>query len=419
MQLVRTDDTALLESAEYEHNLVIREIIRINLIKFATMTDINQLLPLLEKRQLLTDGDKYVFRNTNTTSSDKALYFLTDFLYTKGYQGYIRYYECLREEMSHSGHNCILKEINKGLTAKQICIPEISIDRGVRIWFRAKGILGTKEYFQAVEHLMFACLNNDTKTLSKEIDAFVVAQNRSAEAKSVGWLIKAASLKLQGRFRELAGITSDIELHIDNMKHIENKRLIRGNFLLLQSCLKRHEGRFQEARSLLHQAKAELFSLASGDDLASVYYSEASLLIEESSGTLQEEKRKQVLALLHNSIRCCSILPSRLMSIRQARCHLNLALCHMGSSLNHSRITQRRSQLEAAKKSLAMLERQFGSLPLRLQVQYYIVNCDYCRGIGEKTQAMKCVDKGRSLIEKSKLKLDQDYLNGRISVLNN
>ena len=412
LELLTCDDTILLESAEYNHNLVIREIIKSNLPEFVTMTDVNQLLPLLEKRQLLTDDDKDVLRNTSTTSCAKARYLLTDFLYSKGHQGYIRYYECLQEELSHSGHRLILKMINKCLKEQQICIPEVCVDRGMRIWFKAKGILGTKEYFQAFENLMFICLSSNTKKLDEEIHTFVVSQNRSVEAKAVGLLIKAASFKLRGKFRQLAGITGDIELYIDKMNHIENKRLIHGNWLLLLSCLKRHEGKFQEARSLLDQAKAELFSLASGDDLASVYYSEASLLIEDC-GTLQEEKRKQVLALLHNSMRCAT-LPSRGMSIRQARCHLKLALCHMGSSLKNSRTTQRRTQLEKAKTSLAVLERQYDSLPLRLQVQYCIVSCDYYRGAGEKRQAMNCLQKGQSLIANSKLKLDQDYLNGRV-----
>jgi len=414
LELLTSDDTVLLGSTEYHHNLAIREIIISNLPGFVTMTDIIRLLPVLEKRQLLTDNDKDLFGNNTITCWDKAQYFLTDFLYTKGHQGYIRYYECLKEETSHSGHNYILRIINEGLKVKHICIPEVCVDRGVRIWFKARGILGTKEYFEAIERLMFVCLNNYTKRLDDEIQSFVVAQDKTVEAKSVGLLIKAASFKIQGKFRQLVNITRDIESHISQMNHIENKRLICGKWLLLLSCLKRHEGKFQEARILLDQAKAELFSLASGDDLASVYYSEACLLIEENSGTLQVEKHKQVLALLYNSIRCCSTVPSGI-SIRQARCHLKLALCHMGSSLNHSRITQQRPKLKDAKRNLIVLERQFDSLPLQLQLQYYIVNCDYCRGIGEKTQAKKCLQNGLSLIKNSKLMLDQGYLDGRKS----
>jgi len=54
LELLTSDDIALLESAEYKHNLVIREIIKVNFMGFVTMTDVNQLLPLMEKRELLT-----------------------------------------------------------------------------------------------------------------------------------------------------------------------------------------------------------------------------------------------------------------------------------------------------------------------------------------------------------------------------
>ena len=80
----------------------------------------------------------------------------------------------------------------------------------------------------------------------------------------------------------------------------------------------------------------------------------------------------------------------------------------MGSSLKSSRISQRQSQLE---KAIIVLERTYDSLPLRLQIQYHIVSCDYYKGIGKKWQAMECVQKGQSLIASSKLMLDQDYLN--------
>ena len=75
---------------------------------------------------------------------DKAQYLLTDFFYTKGY---IRYFECLQEEKSHFRHLSILRVIGKSLHDQQICVPEVSIHRGIRIWFKTRGILGTKEYF--------------------------------------------------------------------------------------------------------------------------------------------------------------------------------------------------------------------------------------------------------------------------------
>ena len=70
LELLTSDGIALLESAEYKHNLVIREIIRVNLTEFVTMTNVNQLLPLMEKRQLLTDDDKDILTSINTTGSD-------------------------------------------------------------------------------------------------------------------------------------------------------------------------------------------------------------------------------------------------------------------------------------------------------------------------------------------------------------
>ncbi|XP_065916410.1 uncharacterized protein [Dysidea avara] len=413
LELLIADDVALLESTEYKHNLAIREIIKVNLSVFVTLTNINQLLPLLEKRQLLTDDDKDILRNTNTTSSDKARYLLIDFLHTKGHQGYIRYFECLQEEQSHCGHPSILRIITKSLHDQNICVPEVSVDRGVRIWFKTKGILGTKEYFLVIEELTFICLSNNSIKLNQKIDTFIESHN-TPETKAVGTLMKGFRFKLLGEFNNLYDLKTEIECYIQSMKVIENKKLITGKWFLLLSCLKRHEGKFEEARALLDRAKAELFFIASGDDLAHVYYTEASLLIEESSCiTLQGQKQKQIIALLHNSIKC-SPSSSRGMSIRQAWCHLNLALCHMGSSFNYSHVTQKRSQLEKAKSSLTILEKQFVSLPLRLQMQYYTVNCDYCRGISNKHQALQSIKEGLRLDVDKRFKIDIQYLNDRI-----
>ena len=412
LELLTSDETELLESAEYKHNLVIREIIRVNLTGFVELMNVNQLIPLMERRELLTADDKDIFTSSNTTPSNKARYLLTNFLNTKGHQGYIKFFECLQEESSHSGHPSIVTDITNSLHEQNICVPEVSIDRGLRIWFKTKGILGTKEYFLAIEQMTFTCLSNDSTKLCQEINSFTETHN-TPETKALGTLMGGFRFKLLGQFDDLCDLKSEIESYITSIKDIENNKLINGKWFLLLSCLKRHEGKFKEARALLDKAKADLFFIASGDDLAHVYYTEASLLIEENNcNILQEQQYKQVVALLHNSIKCSPPL-SRGISIRQARCHLKLALCHMGSSFNHSHVNQNHTQLEKAKSSLKILQRQFAYLPLRVKMQYYIVRSDYCRGVGNKQQALECVDEGIRLDVDSRFKIDLEYLNHR------
>ena len=72
LELLISDDTAFLESAKYKHNLFIHKIIRVNLTGFVEMTNVNQLISLMEKRELLIADDKDIFTNSNTTPSNKA-----------------------------------------------------------------------------------------------------------------------------------------------------------------------------------------------------------------------------------------------------------------------------------------------------------------------------------------------------------
>ena len=65
----------------------------------------------------------------------------------------------------------------------------MSIDRGLRIWFKTKGILGTKEYFLAIEEMTFTYLSSDSTKLYQEFSSFIETCNTS-EAKALGMLMK-------------------------------------------------------------------------------------------------------------------------------------------------------------------------------------------------------------------------------------
>ena len=282
------------------------------------------------------------------------------------------------------------------------------LNRELSMYYRPKGILGTTEYFEASERFMHLSQTDDGHKLDCEIHQFILSHSRAVEAKATGLLIKALSFKFRSSAKKFNNMHPKIEQCIEQIQHAENRSILRGNWYLIQSCWHRHLRKFKEAKEFLKMAKGELFTLASGDDRAKILYNEASLVIEENSKLGAEEER-QVLTLLQDALRCFKSKPEGL-SVMQARCQLKKAHCYIGSNLHHPCITRRKQQLKDAKSILVMLKKHFNFLPVRLQMQYYIIECDYYRAAGSKQQATNCLKKGLKLHGGKKFKRDQHYL---------
>ena len=103
------------------------------------------------------------------------------------------------------------------------------------------------------------------------------------------------------------------------------------------------------------------------------------------------------------------------MSVMQVRCQLKKALCLIGSNLHHPHKVHRPSHLKEAASILAMLKRQFNSLPVRLQMQFCIIECDYNRAIDKNIEAKDCLQKGLNLQGGKKFQWDLTCLENRQS----
>ena len=407
-----TNDSSLLESEDYKCNAKIQKIIKENLDDFAEMINSDELQPIMEGKQLLSSYD--IASLNQKTGLFKVHYILTRLLSNKGHRGYIIFLECLDEEKKHRGHQTIVKKINSKLKDCNMCRPRKYLLRELYMWYRPKGFLSTIEYFEASERFMYLCqTDSNGSRLDCEIHRFVASHKQAPEAVAVGFLIQTLRYKFQNNFEKLKGMESKIEKCISEIRHTENRSIITGNWYLTLSCWNRHRGKFQEAKELLKKAKGELFTLACGDDRAKILYNEATLLIEENSklGTVEE---KQVLTLLQDAIRCFRHKPEG-MSVMQARCLLKKAHCHIGCNLRNFHKKHRPSHLKEANSILVILKKQFNSLPVRLQMQYYIVECDYNRTIGKKSEATACLQKGLDLYGGQKFKRDLTYLEERQS----
>ena len=406
------NDSCLMESEDYKCNAKIQKIIKENLDDFAEMINIDELQPIMEGKQLLSSYD--IASLNQKTGLFKVHYILTELLSNKGHRGYIIFVECLDEEKNHHGHQTIVKMINSKLKDCNMCRPRKYLLRELYMWYRPKGFLSTVEYFEASERFMYLCqTDSNGSRLDCEIHQFVVSHKKAPEAVAVGFLMQTLRYKFQNNFEKLKGMGSKIEECISQIRHAENRSVIKGNWYLTLSCWNRHQGKFQEAKELLKKAKGELFTLACGDDRAKILYNEASLLIEENNklGTVEE---KQVLTLLQDAMTCFRHKPEGL-SIMQARCLLKKAHCHIGCNLRSFHKIHRPSHLKEAYSILVILKKQFNSMPVRLQMQYYIVECDYNRTIGKKSEATACLQKGLDLHGSKKFKRDLTYLKERES----
>ena len=385
---------SLLESEDYKCNAKMQKIIKYHFDDFVDMINFDELQPLMEAKQLLTNYDISLLNQK--TGVAKAHHVLANLLSSKGHCGYIIFLECLDEEKKHRGHQTIANKIRSVLKECNICRPKkYVLQRELSMLYRPRGFLSTVEYFEASERFMYLCQADDGSKLDNEISRFVASHNSAPEAEAVGLLIKTLSFKFRSNVDKFKGMQPKIEKCIARIDKDENRSIIQGNFYLILSCWNRHLGEFEEAKALLKKAKGELFSLACGDDHAKILYNEASLLIEGTS-RLGTEEEKQVVTLLRDAMRCFRRKQEG-MSVMQVRCQLKKALCLIGSNLHHPRIVRRSSHLKEAASILVVLKKQFNFMPVRLQMQYCIIECDYNRAIGKNSEARDSLQKGLSL----------------------
>ena len=410
LQLI-TGDGCLLESEEYKCNANIQKIIKNSLEDFVEMTNIDELQPIMEVKQLLTTYDIALLKDK--TGTIKVHYILTELLNSKGHRGYMIFLECLEEENKHWGHQTIIRKINSELKKSNMFRPRKYVFQELHMSYKPKGLLSTVEYLEACERLIYWCQAEDGFKLDYEIHQFVVSHSSAPEAVVVGLLTKAMSFKFRYSVEKLKDTERKIEQHIPQIEATENRSIIKGNWYLILSCWNRHLGNFEEAKEFLKKAKGELFSLASGDDRAKILYNEASLLIEGNS-KLGSEEEKQALKLLQDAMRCFKPKPEGI-SIMQVRCLLKKAHCHIGSNLCHYHKIHRQSHLKEANSILVAVKKHLTSMPVRLQMHYYIVECDYNRTIGEKSKATSCLQKGLDLPGSKKFKRDLSCLQQRQS----
>jgi len=403
-------DEALLQSEDYKCNNKIEEIIQKNLNTFIECTNVDELLLIMENKQLLTCYD--IEELEKYTHKKKAKFIFTELLRTKGHRGYIIFLECLDEEKQHIGHREIVKKINASFKDCKMYRPQKYVLREMQMWLKPRGILSTREYFQDLENFMFLCQNNSRSKLDCEIQQYILKHKGVPEAEAVGLLVKALRFKFENKVRQLNETKIKVEQQINLIKHCVNRKIILGNWYILLSCWNRHEGRYDKAKEYLGKAKEEMFSLASGDDRGNIFYNEASLLIEQND-KLRGSEEEDVITLLQEAIRCFHSTSDK-MSIMLIRCHLKKVHCHIGSSLVNTCVARRKVHLKKACLILNLLEKQSDCFPLRLQMHYHIVQCDYHRATNKSSKAIEFVRKGLKLDHGNKFGRDQQYLKARL-----
>ena len=79
----------MLESNDYKCNLKVEEIIQSNIQQFIERINLQELLPIMENKCLLTNHDKEILNSNHLTYIAKADFLLTKLLPTKGHCGYV------------------------------------------------------------------------------------------------------------------------------------------------------------------------------------------------------------------------------------------------------------------------------------------------------------------------------------------
>ena len=409
LELLTSDPEKLLQSNDYNCNLEIQKIIQENIYWFIELINVQELLPVMDSKGLLTKYDKELLNLKFHTCTYKVDQLLTKVLPTKGHCGYNLFLECLEDEHSHTGHHELAEEIKTELHKHQIHQSSKCSLKEIQIWYWP-GLMNTREYIEATQKFIYLGQGNDVRKFFSEIRCFIFTHNTTPEAEAFGLMMKALSFKYRSKDAKLCDLIRQTNQCIDRIEKDDNKRDIKGHWNLILSCWYRHQGNYQKARIHLEQAKPELIS---GNNRAHVVYNEASLLIETT--TVSGKENKKIITLLEDAIRGFQF-KSDCINVMQARCNLLIAHCCIGSSLRSPHIVRRLSaDLDKANSILTTLAKQLDALPLKLQMNYYTVMCDYHRVHNRKQEAIDCINKGLILDTSNQFKRDQKYLQHRMN----
>ena len=252
----------LLKSSDYECNLKIQKIIQGKICYFIGLVNIQELLPVMESKQLLTNRDKELL-GLCATCTDKADHLLTKLLCTKGHCGYKLFLECLEDEQNHMGHYEIANKITTELWDQyQIChdhLLKCSV-KEVQVWYQCKGLMNTHKYIEATEIFMYLSQSNNVHKFYNKLKVFISSNKRTPETEAFGFIMEALSLKLRYEDTKFCDVIVKAEQCISHIKDDDNKRNLTGNWYLVLSCWYRHQRKFQNAREYLEKAKSELRS---------------------------------------------------------------------------------------------------------------------------------------------------------------
>ena len=400
LELLTNEPEKLLQSSDYNCNLIIQKIIQENTRLFVELINMQELLPLMDSKKLLTSRDKELLSSKSCTYIDRADRLLTKLLPTKGHRGYNLFLECLEEEHSHAGHCYIAEKIHQ-IHRPLKCLPWT--------WYRPS-LMNTPEYIEATEKFIYLSQSKDVKNFFSEIKHFIYSHDTTPEAEAFGFMMKALNFKHRCKDSKLCDLIRQTNQCIDHIENDDHKIDIKGHWNLILSCWYRYQGDFHKARVHLEQAKPELIS---GNNRAHVLYNEASLLIETTA--MSGKETKKIIILLEDAIRGFHF-KSDCINTLQARCYLQVAHCCIGSSLSSPHIVRRLSaDLHKADSILTELAKKLDALPLKLQMNYYTVMCDYHRVCNRKQEAIDCINKGLTLDTGNQFKRDQKYLQHRVT----
>ena len=309
----------------------------------------------------------------------------------------------------HPGHREIVEMIITKLCSSCICRPQKCLLKEIQAWYQPS-IMNTLEYIEATEKIMYFGQNNDKNKFYNEINNFVFSHENTPVAIAFVFMMEALLIKFLCQDSKLPNVSYKINQCIDWIVNEDDRRDIKGYWNIILSCWHHHKGNYQKARSLLEKAKPELIS---GNNRAYVLYIEASLLIENTAWkTGGESDYKKVITLLEDAIRGFHS-KSDTMSIMQVRCYMQVAHCYIGSSLRSPRLHRPKADLEKANSILTMLARKLDAIPVRLQMHYYTIMCDYHRVCNEEQKALGCITKRLNLDTENQFKRDKMYLQHR------
>ena len=360
--------------------------------------DLPSLTPLLCSQFLLTQDERTLLTSKSEVQNQDVFRFF-DILETKGPLGYLKFVQCLSQQLSHPAHSDLYGLLCQTTDDSELAL---AVDRPTKRTpnrLSMGGALVKKKYKQLFARIKEDLYNGDWIAVERGVDECM--QSESPEVRVVGLLEEASSLALRNCIDGTKALTI-----ISKAKELCKTQVSGSNATFLSaraenklSGIYRYLKQNDKALECVEKAKVLLFNAEQGQDSANANYNHACALVAKSCWSdaprVMSEFNFAVDVGLHDQSASCSSYKWPQIVVDKSL--IQQAMFLLDSNKNVPCITDKTRQKNITTASSSLSKMDVPSLSNRIKCLYYLAESELHTQRKEVDCAIKAASDARTL----------------------